>query len=94
MFVLCPRGNGYDCHRTWEALLMGAIPIVKSSSMDPLFKNLPVLIVNDFKELDDEFLQKKYEEIRSKPFDKRKLTMDYWADILVKLSEKSREKSR
>jgi len=94
MFVLCPRGNFYDCHRTWEALLMGAIPIVKSSSMDPLFKNLPVLIVNDFKELDDEFLQKKYEEIRSKPFDKRKLRMDYWADILVKLSEKSREKSR
>lgn len=33
-------------------------------------------------------------KIRSKPFDKRKLTMGYWADILVKLSEKSREKSR
>ena len=29
-FVLSPRGGGYDCHRTWEALLLGSIPIVKS----------------------------------------------------------------
>ena len=27
-FVLSPPGNGLDCHRTWEALLMGAVPIV------------------------------------------------------------------
>lgn len=93
MFVLSPRGNGYDCHRTWEALLMGAIPIVKTSSMDPLFKNLPVLIVNEFKELDIEFLQKKYHEIRSKPFDKRKLTMDYWIQLIYKQTVKARNKS-
>ncbi|CAF4740942.1 unnamed protein product, partial [Rotaria sp. Silwood2] len=27
-FILSPRGNGLDCHRTWEAFLMGAVPIV------------------------------------------------------------------
>jgi hypothetical protein len=31
-FVLSPPGNGVDCHRTWEALLMGAVPVVRSSS--------------------------------------------------------------
>lgn len=93
-FVLCPRGNGFDCHRTWEALLMGAIPIVKSSFMDPLFESLPVLIVKDYRQLEEEFLQKKYQEIRSKPFDKRKLTMDYWIEILQKLSNKARDKCR
>lgn len=93
-FVLCPRGNGFDCHRTWEALLMGAIPIVRSSFMDPLFENLPVLIVEDYRELEEEFLQKKYQEIRSKLFDKRKLTMDYWIDIIQKLSNSARQKSR
>ena len=30
-FVLSPPGNGIDCHRTWEALFLGAIPIVKRS---------------------------------------------------------------
>ena len=27
-FVLSPPGHGLDCHRTWEAILLGAIPIV------------------------------------------------------------------
>ena len=26
-FVLSPRGNGLDAHRTWEALMVGTIPI-------------------------------------------------------------------
>ncbi len=29
-FALSPRGYGEDCYRTWEALLVGTIPIVKS----------------------------------------------------------------
>jgi hypothetical protein len=28
-FCLCPRGNGIDTHRMWEALYCGCIPIVK-----------------------------------------------------------------
>ena len=28
-FVASPSGNGLDCHRTWEALLLRSIPIVK-----------------------------------------------------------------
>ncbi len=27
-FWLSPRGNGIDCHRTWEALYLDVIPIV------------------------------------------------------------------
>ena len=29
-FCLCPRGNGIDTHRIWEALYCGCIPIIKS----------------------------------------------------------------
>ena len=43
-FILSPPGAGFDCHRTWEALYLGAIPIVKTSSLDPLYKDLPVVI--------------------------------------------------
>ena len=35
-FVLSPRGAGLDCHRTWEILLLGAIPIVQSSPLDEM----------------------------------------------------------
>src|SRR3990167_2803914 len=33
-FVLSPHGHGMDCHRTWEALLVGSYPIVRRSSLD------------------------------------------------------------
>jgi hypothetical protein len=37
-FEICPRGNGLDCHRTCEALLLRTIPIVRSSTLDPCTK--------------------------------------------------------
>ena len=30
--VICPRGNGMDTHRLWEALYLGAVPVVLRSS--------------------------------------------------------------
>ena len=50
-FVLSPFGNGMDCHRTWEALLCGCIPIVRSSVFNELFEGLPVLIVEKWTDI-------------------------------------------
>jgi hypothetical protein len=53
-FVLSPRGNGLDCHRTWELFLAGAILITKTSSLDQMYRdnNLPVVILQDWSELE------------------------------------------
>ena len=40
-FWLSPRGNGLDCHRTWEALYLDIIPIVWHSTLDPLYRKPP-----------------------------------------------------
>ena len=50
-FIISPHGNGLDCTRTWESILLGLIPIVKSSTLDILYTNLPVMIVNDWNEI-------------------------------------------
>jgi hypothetical protein len=50
-FVISPHGKGLDCYRTWEALLMGCIPIVRRSAIDPLYRGLPVAIVDDWDEI-------------------------------------------
>jgi hypothetical protein len=55
-FVLSPPGNGLDCHRTWEALLMGAVPIVLTSTLDPLFLNTRSVIIDDWSKLTQKFL--------------------------------------
>ncbi len=77
-FVLSPRGNGLDCHRTWEALLMGAIPIVKTSSLDPLFEDLPVLIINDWHDITEAFLTQAYQTLAQKNYNKHRLYISYW----------------
>ena len=52
LFVLSPPGNGIDCHRTWEAILMGAIPVILPSfSFGHLAQSAPVMIVENFKKL-------------------------------------------
>ena len=50
-FVVSPHGKGLDCYRTWEALLMGAIVIVKRSALDLLYSGLLVVIVEDWGEV-------------------------------------------
>lgn len=52
MYVASPRGNGIDCHRTWEALLVGSIPIVdRHFSYDTW--NIPAIQVDDWDNLGD-----------------------------------------
>jgi hypothetical protein len=77
-FVLSPRGGGLDCHRTWEALILGCIPIVRSSNLDPLYEDLPVLIVKDWSDLNAKCLENFLEDVSGRQYDPRKLRLDYW----------------
>ncbi len=77
-FVLSPHGNGLDCHRTWEALVLGCIPIVKKSVLDDLYEDLPVLIVNNWAEINQELLSNTIQNFKNKNFNYEKLTLEYW----------------
>jgi hypothetical protein len=77
-FVLSPPGNGFDCHRTWEALYLGAIPLVQSSSMNKAFEGMPVIIVDNWRWVTKEFLEQKYNEIKKSSYTTHKLYADYW----------------
>ncbi len=83
-FVISPHGNGLDCHRTWEALALGCIPIVKKSDLDPLYEGLPVLIVDDWSQISSELLNHTIENFKKlhedNCFKYEKLTLKYWVD--------------
>ena len=49
--IICPRGNGLDTHRMWETLYLGRVAIALHSALDPLFKDLPVVLLNSWDEL-------------------------------------------
>jgi hypothetical protein len=82
-FVISPHGNGLDCHRTWEALALGCIPIVKSSGIDRLFDDLPVWIVQTWNEVNLENMKDKIEEFKNKTFNYEKLTLTYWKSKII-----------
>jgi hypothetical protein len=83
-FELSPRGKGLDCFRTWECLALGAIPIVKRSTLDPLYadEDLPVVIVESFREVNAARLARWRDEHAGRFGDalRRKLSNDYWVE--------------
>ena len=81
-FVISPHGGGYDCHRTWEALLLGCIPIVKKSNIDCLYIDLPVLIVNQWTDVTETLLKETIELFKTKIFRYEKLRLDYWKQLI------------
>ena len=93
-FVLSPHGNGLDCHRTWEALCLGCIPIVKSSGLDPLFEDLPVWIVSSWTEVTEENMQNKINEFIRRIFRYDKLQLSYWQTLIRNTGENGRGENK
>lgn len=87
-FVASPRGNGLDTHRLWESLYLGSYPIVKTSTLDSLYDELPVLIVQDWNEVTEDFLNQKYDELCGKSYNFEKLNFSYWINLINHYKEK------
>jgi hypothetical protein len=96
-FVASPPGAGVDCFRTWEALYLGVVPIVKRSAFYDLFPGLPVLLLDDWNEItrwDEAFLAKTREilspRIESLPY----LRFDYWKGLIHEARDRSTGRER
>ena len=89
-FVLSPRGAGLDCYRTWEALLLGSIPIVSNTTINELFKGLPVIIVDDWSTVTEEFLEQKWQEMSNKEYQWHRLFADYWLTKIALCQQRAR----
>lgn len=79
MFILSPPGNGLDCHRTWEAIYHGCVPVMESK--DNLFSeyDLPIYEVenlSDFFELSEDKKIEIFKKIKLKK--PQRAYMDYW----------------
>lgn len=91
-FCLSPSGAGIDCHRTWEALMMGAIPIVRPCSSFTLkfargnkflYEDLPVIVVKDWRVITRGFLLKEKERIQNSKINYEKMYFPYWKNLIM-----------
>jgi hypothetical protein len=77
-FVVSPDGHGVDCHRTWEALYMNRVPILTRSANTALYRDLPVLVIDDWAEVTEARLRDERERLLEGLYDFDKLRVDYW----------------
>lgn len=75
-YCVSPPGNGLDCHRTWEALYLGVIPIVSESPVG-LLDDLPHIKVADLRTIEFDDLEAAAAKLVG-PFEQERLTMSYW----------------
>ena len=69
-FILSPEGNGIDCHRHYEALIAGCIPIIERNPLtEEKYKGCPVLWTTDYSEITRPYLEKVYKEMINKTYD-------------------------
>jgi hypothetical protein len=74
-FCLCPRGNGIDTHRFWEAQYLNVIPIIVQSDWTQSYSGLPVLVLREWGQLNEIDLRKEYIKISSTYHDLRPLNL-------------------
>jgi hypothetical protein len=85
-FAASPEGNGADCHRTWEAIYLGTIPIVTKSAMTDFFASLglPLIVLTDWSELQhmgSETLRNTYATIGAR-HKHPPLYFEYWQQLI------------
>jgi hypothetical protein len=81
-FEIAPKGAAWDTYRLWESLYIGTFPIVKTSPLDVLYEDLPVLIIQNWEEVTEDFLNQKYVEMHRKTYKFEKMHMKYWIDMI------------
>lgn len=79
-FVISPHGNGLDCHRTYEAMCLGCIPVVRSSSLDELYRGMPVIVLDKWDTINMPDLLERGRRALSNG--REKLTLKYWTDFI------------
>jgi len=84
-FVLSPHGTGLDCHRTWEALALGHVVLVPSSSLESLYDGLPVIALKDWSDITPQSLDNWLSLYPNGASDDERLTSRYWINRMRSL---------
>ena len=83
-FVICPEGNGIDTHRIWEVLYMNSIPIVEANINTAFYKELPLLRVNKWEDVTEDYLYMWWRDVYSKTaWNMNQLSFNYWKDKII-----------
>ena len=79
-FIISPEGNGVDCHRHYEAIVAGCIPIIEYNPIViEKYKGLPILYTKDYSEINEKYLLSIYDSMLNTVYDFSKLFLNYYS---------------
>ena len=67
-YCLCPRGNGIDTHRFWEAQYLDCIPVILWRDWTMAYSEMPILILDDWSDLNGLDLERIYISITNRKY--------------------------
>ena len=78
VFCACPAGEGKDCLRTYETLILGTIPIWSDYIELRHFEDLPVVYTNDWNIITKEWCENALKELNNRKTSTDRMRMSYW----------------
>jgi hypothetical protein len=82
-YVISPPGNSVDCHRIWESIYVGTIPIIlKNIATDTFSNNLPIITVDNYNNLDINMLHHEYDKVCNRSLDMADL--EFYKNLIIK----------
>ena len=86
-YTFCPSGKGIDDPRIYESIILGNVPIRLNDKISKMHNELPIINIDDIKNLNIKFLNENYSNYHNRKFCFTKLFLAYWKNEL-KLIEK------
>jgi hypothetical protein len=80
MFVISPEGAGIDCHRTWEAILLGCVPVIRKNKFSALLNHLPVVMLDDWSEFNSAHMIQQVDRLKSEKFNFSPMLLKHWEE--------------
>jgi len=84
-YVISPPGNSVDCHRIWEAMYVGTIPICLKSIPLHTFKECPILFLNRWNDITREKLICNYRLVKEKSMERS--NFKYYSKLILDLAK-------
>jgi hypothetical protein len=83
IFSACPAGEGKDCLRTYETIIMGGIPIWSDCPELRHFEDLPVVYTKDWN-LTRQWCETSLDELKNRKTSTDRMRMSYWDEQIKK----------
>lgn len=85
VFTISPPGNGIDCHRIWEALYLGCVPIVKYHEAFSQFRHLPIMFVDSWEQCTIDNLSNKSKQYTDRNYIEYipELELEFWREKIT-----------